>query len=179
MFCKECGAEIPNDAKFCKECGAKIVNDAPVIQQSETSEKESFFKKNKKMLIGCCAGLLVIFLIFAFVSDDHTTGFREISLGYDGNLTDMGYDGFMKERNNTHAIINYVKDDSRILLEIDEGDTLDEWIYDESQIMTINGIEGYYTPYEDTHTFAYKDNDCTVILTSYSMDDLKLAVHDY
>ena len=24
MFCRKCGAEIPNDSEFCSKCGAKI-----------------------------------------------------------------------------------------------------------------------------------------------------------
>lgn len=27
MFCKNCGAEIPDDSKHCKECGFKLVED--------------------------------------------------------------------------------------------------------------------------------------------------------
>lgn len=27
MFCKNCGAEIPDDSKHCKECGVKLVED--------------------------------------------------------------------------------------------------------------------------------------------------------
>lgn len=29
MYCKECGAEIPDDSKHCKECGAKLIDIAP------------------------------------------------------------------------------------------------------------------------------------------------------
>lgn len=74
MFCKECGAEIPDDAKHCPECGAKLVNENPVVQ-TESVEEESFFKKNKKILIGCCVGLIVIFFLAAILSSggDHTT----------------------------------------------------------------------------------------------------------
>ncbi len=66
MFCKECGAEIPEGAKHCQECGAKVT--APVIQSQTVVEEESFFKKNKKVLIGCCVGLFVIFLLVAIFS---------------------------------------------------------------------------------------------------------------
>lgn len=60
MFCKNCGVEIPDDANHCPECGAEVI------------KKESFFQKNKKVLIGCCVGLLVIFLLVAiFTSGDN------------------------------------------------------------------------------------------------------------
>lgn len=75
MFCKECGAEIPDDAKHCNKCGAKLVDDTPVVK-SEPIKEESFVQKNKKVLIGCCVGLIVIFFLFALMSSgsDHTTG---------------------------------------------------------------------------------------------------------
>ena len=68
MFCKECGAEIPDGSKHCSECGAKLANDPQTIP-TEVVQKESFFKKNKKVLIGCCVGLLVIFFLVAIFSN--------------------------------------------------------------------------------------------------------------
>lgn len=68
MFCKECGAEIPDNSKHCPECGAKLVNDAPVVE-TKKEEKESFFGKNKKKLVVCCIGLIVIFGIVALISN--------------------------------------------------------------------------------------------------------------
>lgn len=38
MFCKECGAEIPDDSKHCKECGANL---------SEESSKEDNAQKKE------------------------------------------------------------------------------------------------------------------------------------
>lgn len=69
MFCRECGAEIPDDSKHCTECGAKLVDEPQSNNTVQTVEKESFFKKNKKWLIGCCVGLIVIFFIVAIISN--------------------------------------------------------------------------------------------------------------
>lgn len=68
MFCKECGVEIPDDSKHCPECGAKLVTEAQVMDTVVTVEKESFFKRNKKLLIGCCVGLFVVFLLLGVAS---------------------------------------------------------------------------------------------------------------
>ncbi|WP_405297979.1 zinc-ribbon domain-containing protein [Methanobrevibacter sp.] len=76
MFCKECGAEIPDDAKHCRECGAKLVDDTPSNSTTVAPvEKESFFKKNKKVLIGCCIGLIVIFLLVAILSNGSNSSY--------------------------------------------------------------------------------------------------------
>lgn len=62
MFCKECGAEIPDDSKHCKECGADLSEESSneVIAQEKKGILEG---SNKKYLIGCCIGLIVIFLL--------------------------------------------------------------------------------------------------------------------
>ena len=31
MFCKSCGASLPDGAKFCTACGAPVIPDAPVL----------------------------------------------------------------------------------------------------------------------------------------------------
>ena len=92
MFCKECGAEIPDDAKHCPDCGAKLVNDTPVVQENH-AEKESFFKKNKKVLIGCCVGIIVIFVIVALISSgsNRTDVDTDLASGIQNVLEDAGY----------------------------------------------------------------------------------------
>lgn len=74
MFCKECGAEIPDGSKHCSECGAKLVNDSVNVDK-DVVKKESFVRKNKKAFIGCCVGLFVIFIIIAGIAvmGDHSS----------------------------------------------------------------------------------------------------------
>ena len=31
MFCKTCGASLPDGAKFCTACGAPVIPEAPVL----------------------------------------------------------------------------------------------------------------------------------------------------
>ena len=79
-----CFAEIADGYKHCSECGAK--------QTTESVEKKSF-SKNKKVLLGCCVGVFVIFLIVAvigFSGTGHTNGFSKIYTGYYDDLGDMG-----------------------------------------------------------------------------------------
>lgn len=179
MFCKECGAEIPDDSKHCSECGAKLVEDAPVVE-AKTEEKESFFKRNKKKMIVCVIGLIIIFGIVAFLtSDSHTNGFRKIYVGYYDDFQDKGYTGYMKDKNKTSYFTSYTKDNSKVNVEINEGNKLNDWIVPESENMTINGIDGVYTKFEGSNFFAYNDNDCTVVMSSESMNDLKSSVKDY
>ena len=38
MLCKNCTAELANDAKFCPECGAKVEVEAPVVAEAPVIE---------------------------------------------------------------------------------------------------------------------------------------------
>ena len=62
MFCKECGAEIPDDSKHCKECGANLSEESS--NEVNAPKKKGILEgSNKKYIIGCCIGLIVIFLL--------------------------------------------------------------------------------------------------------------------
>ena len=58
MYCKKCGAELPQDAVFCPRCGA-------AIREGEFSKMN--FKKNlyrssrNKMISGVCGGIAEYF----------------------------------------------------------------------------------------------------------------------
>lgn len=102
MFCKECGKEIPDDAKHCSECGANLNNNVP-SNNPVAVEKESFFKKNKKLLIGCCIGLIVIFLLIGFLSvffDDNGSSDTHISNSMDDmNLSESEFKSLCEKIN--------------------------------------------------------------------------------
>ena len=40
MFCKSCGAKIPDDSKFCKECGARCAEESAQMPFSGTMQKK-------------------------------------------------------------------------------------------------------------------------------------------
>ena len=50
MFCKECGAEIPEDSKHCKECGVKLDDSAPKKQETNM--------KAYGLILGVIGGLI-------------------------------------------------------------------------------------------------------------------------
>ena len=206
MFCKECGAEIPDDVKFCSESGAKLVDDTPVVQsesvesksiksepsKSESVEKESFFKKNKKVLIGCCAGVVVIFLIFAFISigSNQTDVDMELSSGIEKVLEDNDYkvsrsvkDGNVKLNGLYLNLTTDGKSDSDLVdVVIYPFDMLDEVAskFDLSP-RQINGINGYGGYAQKMYTYEYLDNGNTVVIVAPSKDSpiLETVVKDY
>lgn len=54
MYCKECGAEIPDDSKHCKECGAKLFedsNDLDVVNSKKNELQNSEKNNGKKEII--------------------------------------------------------------------------------------------------------------------------------
>ena len=59
MFCEKCGAEIPDDSKHCKECGAELTTKGVAVRKSES---------NNKWIIGCCIGVVIIFLLVGALS---------------------------------------------------------------------------------------------------------------
>lgn len=190
MFCKECGAEIPDDAKHCPDCGAKLVNDTPVVQENH-AEKESFFKKNKKVLIGCCVGIIVIFVIVALISSEsnRTDVDTDLASGIQNVLEDAGY-----------SVSDSVEDGSvklnAINVDLDDRDSNSEiievYIFDSSMLdavaseyglspREINGIEGYGGYSEKVYTYAFEDNGNTVVILAPNKDSsiLDTIVKDY
>lgn len=66
MFCKSCGAKIPDDSKFCKECGARCAEESAQMPFSGTMQKKP--KKTMWILLTCivlaaavCVILLAVF----------------------------------------------------------------------------------------------------------------------
>lgn len=83
MFCKECGAEIPDDSKHCKECGANLSEESSIEIKAQKEKKRRI--SNQNWIIGCCAGLIIIFLVVGFatfsnnVSDTNGTSKTDIN----------------------------------------------------------------------------------------------------
>ncbi len=54
MFCKNCGNELPVDARFCPKCGTVVAGENPIFEQNKDVEDT---RKSK-----LAAGLFGIFL---------------------------------------------------------------------------------------------------------------------
>lgn len=190
MFCKECGAEIPDDAKHCPECGTKLVNDAPVVQEKHV-ETESFFKKNKKILLGCCVGIIIIFVIFALISNgsNQTDVDNDLSSGIQNVLEAEGYSVSDSVEDGTVKLnaINVDLENSN-----SNSDIVEVYIFDTDMLNAvaseydlspreINGIDGYGGYSEKVYTYAFEDNGNTVVILAPSKDSaiLDTIVKDY
>ena len=61
MFCKQCGATIPDGSTTCPSCGAEITpatNNVDAQINDVASNSSGFFKsKDDKLITGVCAGL--------------------------------------------------------------------------------------------------------------------------
>lgn len=187
MFCKECGAEIPDGSKHCSECGAKLVDDKPIVQQSE---KESFFKKNKKVLIGCCVGLFIIFLLIAILSNGGSGSDvdNELYNGIRGSLEDLNYGVSRTNHTDTSVTLEGIDVDVNkstekiVIVQIFSYDGLNDLVFQEGLTPnSINGINGYGAYSDDVYQYVFVDNGNTVIITTGedNIDVLDSLVKDY
>lgn len=79
MFCKQCGAQIPDGAKFCRNCGAKADGDNTAPMSSVPSEaNQSKGKKSKKGLV--ILGAIILLVIIAVI----------IALNWEGEIDYVG-----------------------------------------------------------------------------------------
>ncbi|MCR5610468.1 MAG: zinc-ribbon domain-containing protein [Clostridiales bacterium] len=79
MFCKNCGANLPDDSLFCDNCGAKLTQDAPAPEApaAEAPANEvklpgplgstKIDKKKLPLIIGIAGGVFLIMLVLIIV----------------------------------------------------------------------------------------------------------------
>lgn len=60
MFCKKCGATIPDGYKYCMNCGAKADSSQPDITKEQDSPKKPLNKKILVSIFGIIVGFLII-----------------------------------------------------------------------------------------------------------------------
>lgn len=79
MFCRQCGAQIPDGAKFCRNCGAKADGDnsAPMPSVPDGAN-QSKGKKSKKGLV--ILGAVILFAIIAVI----------VALNWEGEIDYVG-----------------------------------------------------------------------------------------
>ena len=102
MFCPECGAEIPDDSKHCKECGANLNENAQ--KEVKTEKKGLRSKIDKKMALGCCIGIIIIFGLVVLLggNSNHNTHADDnmSEADFKSNCTAIDYDVLNKNANN-------------------------------------------------------------------------------
>lgn len=70
MHCSKCGVELTENSLFCNNCGTKVSNDQ--------SGKTHISKKKLWILLGSCAGFIVIAsLLFVFLSNNPVSSFKK------------------------------------------------------------------------------------------------------
>lgn len=138
MICKECGAELLDNAKFCGVCGTKIESNetvkydvSPVLQKEEKKPK----KKRKGLLISIIVIIVVLICGFGYLY--YFTDLlkakidlnKYINVEFDG-YNSVGtakvvfdYDAFEKDHEN-HLDVSTERFTSNIICEIDKSQKL-------------------------------------------------------
>ena len=88
MFCPNCGADNDDDAKICQRCGFDIehydamanVNFDYSFDDEEDEPKESFIKRNKKLVIGVIVIIIFFAIAYAGMSYLTQTPYKEINI---------------------------------------------------------------------------------------------------
>lgn len=174
MFCQECGAKNDDDAKHCKECGAKLSNVSAPKQ-----EKSSFIKEHKKMVL-CIVGILVIFVIIALISigSNQTDVNPTVSSGIEKVLEDNGYsvsrsvkDGSVRLSGTKINLTDNATDEGIVDVHLYSFNMLKE-ISSKFNLSPreINGIDGYGGYSEKMYTYAFVDNENTIVIIAPSKD---------
>lgn len=169
MFCKECGAEIPDDSKHCKECGANLIEDESKENNAQINEEKSKEKKkfNKKWLIGCCIGIIIIFGVVAYMSNSSDVD-GKIYNGLYKALSDDGYDIGLHEKDSHHKQLNVFKDNVKILINISTSSEYFDELYREgvNHEIHVNNVTAYDMVKDGRYYLIYKDNNNTISFLS-------------
>ena len=178
MFCKECGAEIPDDAKHCSECGAKVDgNSSNGINVQEIEKKKS----KKKWYIICGVGLLLIFGFIAYMTTSSSDIDSHVYTGLYKALDEDGWDIGLGEKASDHYQVNAYKGDVNMLINIStSSEDYDVFARDGNEIQ-INNITAYEYYYDEVYILAYKDNNNSIIFCTDAehSDVVKNYVRDY
>ena len=63
MFCKNCGAQLPDGAKFCKSCGVAVSDHSTISVGEVSTVKKVTSKKNPLVLLIAAIVAVVVFVI--------------------------------------------------------------------------------------------------------------------
>lgn len=180
MFCKECGTEIPDDAKHCSECGAKVDENSSKGSDVQEIEKK---KSNKKWFIVCGIGLLIIFGFIAYMTTFSSDIDSHIYTGLYKALDNDGWDIGLHDRASDHYEVHAFKGNDKMLINISTSQAYFDALYGGgiNHEVIVNNITAYEMVKDGMYFLIYKDNNNTIsFCTDEANSDLvKNYVRDY
>ena len=193
MFCKNCGAQLDDDAKFCERCGTvikRIVSESAAqnmnvsdLTESETTESAENVQNNrmheqpkkksqKKMIVGAVAAVfvLVIGLLLSGVLGNVSNG-NASNIYHEANFNNGAQ--FAYDNNRLYIVGLYNEDDEEtVLYSTDYKGVNRKIISDDPDISSIRLVDGkiyYKTSGDDEYTIGVMKTDGserTTIITS-------------
>lgn len=193
MFCKNCGAQLDDDAKFCERCGTvikRIVSESAAqnmnvsdLTESETTESAENVQNNrmheqpkkkpqKKMIVGAVAAVfvLVIGLLLSGALGNGSNG-NASNIYHEANFNNGAQ--FAYDNNRLYIVGLYNEDDEEtVLYSTDYKGVNRKIISDDPDISSIRLVDGkiyYKTSGDDEYTIGVMKTDGserTTIITS-------------
>lgn len=66
MFCRNCGAEIPDQASFCTFCGQPVAPLADKPDESKLTTAKKWYRRIRSVVYGILGIVFVVFLVWSF-----------------------------------------------------------------------------------------------------------------
>ncbi len=182
MYCRKCGAKMPDDSLFCNVCGTKVeendnggtsqeINQYEESYKAKCNEQTSFFRKNKKKIIILAICIFVIIMIIKGINDGKKQHERAETLLKEYEDSRGNKDNFKNDREE--------KSDEKINEKNNDTNNIDPWersIYEysyegglpENVYEYVKGVysDGYTevefcSPYEIRFTFNRESDEFT------------------
>ena len=131
MYCTKCGKQISDDSQFCCYCGARqtpIVNNNTPINTANKKTKIKIPLKNKKIIIGIIAAVLVCMIIVPIAKGRSIENTIDLFMEA---INDMDAEKMIDTMSEDHVsyLINktsggraeYIKEGNQYLLELKKG----------------------------------------------------------
>ena len=121
MFCRKCGANIPDDSIFCQKCGTGIeVENAPskkmedvVKDQTNPGNSDAGIRKLKSAKSKRIQILIIVFALFAWIIISEISvnlpqkGTEAFNLYFDVSISDSQYNYLVNDRVSVFGFIAY------------------------------------------------------------------------
>ena len=166
MFCKNCGAQIPEDVAFCPECGQAVSNQGTNNQSPKDEPSDSAQPKRKKngkakFILGTLVAIIAIVVVVSASQKQPVTDLQNLIFDSYGDST-FGESVEENVRNttwdsekidSTHYVVTvsgFIPEDfSNIELSFDLN-YVDDTVYASAKDVVIDGAY-----YDDSYTITY------------------------